>query len=294
MSFGKRSDWRVSLHGGHSGQFCEHARDTLRQVLERVIERGYVIFGVSEHAPRTEERFLYSTEIEKGYDTERLRSDFEAYASEIQRLADEFAGRLTVLRGFEAEVVPDDGYVEFMNHYRQEYQFDYMVGSVHYVKEIQIDGEKEQFDRALEKAGDLETLSIRYYEKVKEMVSRLRPEVVGHFDLVRKNAEGRVDTPRIREFARAALQEVARQEAILDLNTAGYRKGLETPYPAPWVLQEAREMGIGVCFGDDSHGIDDVGAGLEAARQYLLDHGIDRISVLDREEGKIVRREVNL
>jgi len=290
----EKRQWKVSLHGGHSGQYCEHARDTLRQVLEKAVETGYTIFGVSEHAPRTEERFLYKTEIEKGYDVDRLRTDFAAYASAIRELVQEFEGRLTVLRGFEAEVVPDRQYVELMQSYRQEYGFDYMVGSVHHVKEIQIDGEKEAFESALKRASDLETLAIRYYEKVKEMVAQLQPEVVAHFDLIRKNAEGPVDTSRIREFGIAALQEVARQGAILDVNTAGYRKGLGTPYPAPWVLEEAGALGIGFCFGDDSHGVDDVGAGLDAARQYLMDHGVDHITVLDRQDGRIVRREVPL
>ncbi|HEX6202492.1 MAG TPA: histidinol phosphatase, partial [Thermoanaerobaculia bacterium] len=51
--------WRVSLHGGHSGEFCDHATGTLAEVLEAAVAAGYAIFGVSEHAPRSDPRFLY-------------------------------------------------------------------------------------------------------------------------------------------------------------------------------------------------------------------------------------------
>ena len=26
-----KEDWKISLHGGHSGEFCEHAEGTLRE-----------------------------------------------------------------------------------------------------------------------------------------------------------------------------------------------------------------------------------------------------------------------
>ncbi len=31
--------WKVSLHGGHSGQFCDHAKGSLREIVEAAIEQ---------------------------------------------------------------------------------------------------------------------------------------------------------------------------------------------------------------------------------------------------------------
>ena len=73
-------EWMVSLHGGHSGEFCEHARGTLRQTIEAAIAVGYRTYGVSEHAPRDENRFVYDTEHDKGYDIDRLAREFDDYA----------------------------------------------------------------------------------------------------------------------------------------------------------------------------------------------------------------------
>src|SRR5579883_2184570 len=135
--------WRTSLHGGHSGEFCDHAEGTLREMLEAAVAAGYHTFGVSEHAPRPEP-FLYSEEIARGWTAEKVASDFARYTQAIQSLASEFADRLVVLRGFEAEVVPAEDYARKMRGFREQRlsdgsaAFDYFVGSVHYVESIQI------------------------------------------------------------------------------------------------------------------------------------------------------------
>ena len=284
------------MHGGHCGKFCEHAEGELRAVLEAAVAAGYHTFGVSEHAPRSQDRFLYPTERQRGYTVERLAEEFDAYAETVAKLSQEFTGRLVVLRGFEAEVVPASSYREEMHAYRDRYEFEYMVGSVHHVKEIPIDGELSDFQRVLVEVGSLEKLAIRYYQSVTEMVEALRPEVVGHLDLVRKNAapNASLDTPAIRNAADQALDAVVKHNCILDLNTAGYRKGLGSPYPAAWLVRRAHEKDIGFCFGDDSHGPDQVGAGIDEARRYLLDNGVDQVAVLTRENDSIVRRVVGL
>ena len=288
--------WKISLHGGHSGAFCDHAEGTLRQILEAAVAQKMSVFGITEHAPRLGERFLYAREIELGWDVPKLERDFRAYRSALGPLVREFSSRVQVLKGFEAEVVPSSTYADIMRRYRSDMDFDYMVGSVHFVGDIIIDSEPEEFERALNRAGGLEALAKRYYESVARMIEALRPEVVGHLDLIRKNGRnyGQLDTPAIRRSARQALEVIRRHDSILDLNTAGYRKGLGCPYPEPWLLRQAHEMGIGVCFGDDSHGPGQVGAGIEEARLYLLDNGISEIRTLAKEGGLVVRKSVSL
>jgi histidinol-phosphatase (PHP family) len=264
--------------------------------LDAAVAAGFHTFGVTEHAPRVEDRFLYDEERELGWDATKLQDDFECYAADSRPLVEQFADRLVVLRGFEAEVVPADRYVQLMQKYRARHGFEFMVGSVHYVEEIQIDGTRENYDRGIETFGGIEGWAVRYYETVAEMVAALKPEVVGHLDLVRKLApsEESVDSPKVREAAFAALDVIHEHEGILDLNTAGYRKNLGRPYVAPWLLARVKELGVGVCFGDDSHGPEDVGAGLDDARRYLLENGIDSVRVLTRDGGAVVRRDVAL
>ncbi|MEZ5394669.1 MAG: histidinol-phosphatase [Bryobacterales bacterium] len=281
--------WKTSLHGGHSGEFCEHAVGSLREVVDSALAKGFEVYGVSEHAPRAEERFLYPSERAKGYTLERIHDEFEAYAKAVRALAEEYADRMTLLCGFEAEVVPSGRYRDLMRGHRARHGFDYMVGSVHYVGEVSIDGERADFDRAVEGCGGLEPFAVRYYNDVAEMIEALEPDVVGHLDLIRKNAPADADlaTPAIRAAANRALEAARASGAVLDLNTAGWRKGLGSPYPAPWLVRRAHEAGVAFCFGDDSHGPDQTGAGVVEARDYLLENGVGAIRRLTRRDGAI-------
>ncbi len=288
--------WKVSLHGGHSGEFCEHASGTLRESLEAAVGAGCGTYGISEHAPRAEARFLYASEREKGYTVERLEREFEAYATESRRLAAEFSGRLNVLRGFESEAVPTGSYAALMRDLRRQYGFDYMVGSVHHVNEISIDESPELFRAAVEAAGGPEPFLERYYGLVREMIHALRPEIVAHLDLPKLFAPAGADarTVRVRRAAEGAIVAAKDCNCILDLNTAGWRKGLGEPYPAPWLVRMAAEHGVGFCFGDDSHGPGQVGSGFDKARDYLLANGIGAVTILERQGAKLARHAVPL
>jgi len=296
MIFSSKDPWRVSLHGGHSNAYCDHASSTLEEMIEAAIAAGYHTFGVTEHAPRLDARFLYPEETALGWDVARIAANFERYAVDVHAIADRFEDRITILRGFETESAPAARYLDIMRDYRTRYPFDYMVGSIHYVDDFHIDGRMEDFERAVAHFGSFEALATRYYRVVAEMVDALQPQVVGHLDLIRKNAPAGavLDSPAIREAVGAALESIRRHDAILDINTAGYRKGLGSPYPQPWIIREAHAMGIGLCFGDDSHAVHDVGAGLEAARLYLIDNGISTISVFRRAGGGMVRYTASL
>ncbi|HOC69371.1 MAG TPA: histidinol-phosphatase [Candidatus Hydrogenedentes bacterium] len=294
----KPVSWKISLHGGHSSGFCDHASSTLGEMLDAAVAFGYHCFGVAEHAPRPAEKYLYAEEIQMGWDVKTLDRLFRAYADAMDQAVDACTGRLQVLKAFEAEVVPQKGYAENMLAYKRELNFDYIVGSVHYVDDIIIDYKREYFEQALEACGGYERLVVRYYQILADMVSNLRPEVIGHFDIVRKGfpieCEKELYTPRAKAAAEEALEAMRQFNCILDINTAGYRKGSPFPYPAPVYVQLARDLGIPVCFGDDSHDARQVGEGIEQAREYLLSMGINRIMTLERGVAGLNRVDVSL
>ncbi|HOV60970.1 MAG TPA: histidinol-phosphatase [Candidatus Hydrogenedentes bacterium] len=291
-----RPCWRASLHGGHSAAYCDHARSSLRDLLDAAVARDMCLFGITEHAPRVEPGRLYDEERAMGWTIETLAALFAAYAREVESLRETYADRLIVLKGFESEVVPVTQWETLMLQWKREYGFDYVVGSVHYVAGHIIDYKEEHFLRAVEAAGGMEQAAVRYFRAVAEMAERLRPEVVGHFDLIRKQFpdDETLYTPATRRAALEALEAVRDAGCILDINTGGYRKGLGRPYPAAFIVRAAADMGIPVCPGDDSHAVEEVGYGLEAARAYLLAHGIREVTLLWPGGSGLERRKVPL
>lgn len=288
--------WNVSLHGGHSSAFCDHAESTLEEIVETAIAAGCTLYGVTEHAPRVEPHRLYDEERAMGWTVETLDRLFTEYAAAVDRLREQLADRITLLKGFEAEVIPEDCYADLMLGLRKRFNFQYMVGSVHWVAGHIIDYRKDHFDQAADASGGVESLAVRYYETVADMVRQLCPEIVGHLDIVRRHApcEESVSTPRVRAAAFKAIDAIREQGCILDVNTGGYRKGFGRPFPAAWLIEAARDRGIAFCFGDDSHRVSEVCLDIPEARRYLLKSGVDAITVLQPEGPALTRRTIPL
>ena len=83
---------------------------------------------------------------------------------------------------------------------RSCHDFDYIVGSVHHVNGISIDESGELYRAAVDASGGFEPFAERYYDTVRHMIEGLRPEIVGHLDLVKLHAPAGADqaTGRIR------------------------------------------------------------------------------------------------
>ena len=285
------------MHGGHASESSAHGRSTLRELLDRAVGLGLTAYGISQHAPVSDARFLYNDERSAGLDLDGRMAQFEAYAAASAEAVGDYAGRLEVLRGLEAEVVPASSYVLDTQRLRARFQLDYVVGSVHWVDDRPIDVSADLFAEAVAHAGGLPVLLVRYYRALAEMVEALRPEVVGHFDLPRLFSQGHAahEDGAVRAGRRDALAVVGERGALLEVNTAGIRKGLGSPYPAPEVLSDGRALGVAFTLSDDSHHVDDVGAGLDEARGHLLAAGVRTVGRLRRSEhGSIERLEVPL
>jgi histidinol-phosphatase (PHP family) len=126
-------------------------------------------------------------------------------------------------------------------------------------------------------------------------VQTLRPEIVGHLDLVRKfDGPSASFSPASMRHAERTLEAVRACDAMLDVNCGAFRRGYSPVYPLPEILARARRMGIAVTLGDDSHGAHDVGVGLDACMAAIASAGYREVSYLARREGVVVRCSVAL
>jgi histidinol-phosphatase (PHP family) len=274
-----------SYHGGHSGSFCRHAKDELASVIETAIERGFTHYGLSEHCPRYRQQDLYPEE--RDLSPAVLAAEFDAYVAHAFELRERYADRIQLVVGFETERLPPDRWAERMKALRASAPFEYMVGSVHDVDEIYVDYSPETTAQLAERVGGRDTLHARYFDLVADMVDALRPEVVGHIDLVRKfDGHAAAFAPSVQPHIERALQAVAAHGAVLDVNCGAHRRGLSPVYPLPEILERARHMGIGVTLGDDSHGISSVGIALDASLQAIAAAGYREVCYLARNAGE--------
>ncbi|MFH0724897.1 MAG: histidinol-phosphatase [Pseudomonadota bacterium] len=267
---------RVSVHGGHSGQFCTHARDHLEEIIVAYINQGFSWVGITEHMPPMDDRFRYPDEIEEGLTAGDLYRRFGEYMKTCRSLQQKYAPEIHIAVGFETETY--SGATAFIEGLLAEFQPDYMVGSVHHVNDINFDFGKDPYARATAAAGGLDALYRRYFDTQYEMITELRPTVVGHFDLIRifdPAYRSRLEQPEIRKKILRNLVLIQELGLILDLNVRALFKGASEPYISRSILKEALRLGIPVIPGDDSHGVDTVGYGITEGIELLVSIGFD-------------------
>jgi histidinol-phosphatase (PHP family) len=282
-----------SYHGGHSGEFCRHAKGELLAVVEAAVARGFTHYGLSEHCPRDRVEDLFPDEHALG--TRGLAAAFTGYVQSALSLRERFADRIELLVGFETERLPPDGWARRMAELRAGASFDYIVGSVHDVDGVYVDYQPELTADLAVRLGGREVLHARYFDALIELVQALRPEVVGHLDLVRKFDGPQAGfSPAAMRHVERVLEAVAACDGMLDVNCGAARRGLSPVYPLPAILERACQMGIPVTLGDDSHGADSVGVGLDTCLAAIAAAGYRRVSYLCREDGAVVRRSAAL
>lgn len=278
-----------SYHGGHSGQFCRHAKGDLDAVVERAIAAGFTHYGLSEHCPRYRSEDLFPGEEDLGPDG--LVAAFNAYTAHARKLRERIGDRLDLLVGFETERLPPGDWESRMRGLREQVKPDYIVGSVHDVDGHAIDFSPEKTREVAAALGGTEVMQTLYFDAVIDLVQALRPEVVGHIDLIRKfDGPQPAFSPRVRRRIDDALEAVRAAGGVLDVNCATHRRGLGPVYPLPEILARACQLEIGVTLGDDSHGAHDVGVGLDASMRAIANAGYREVSYFAHGAGGNIER----
>jgi len=264
----------VSVHGGHSGEFCLHAKDRLEDMIKRYIELGFTWVGITEHLPAWKDEFMYPDEIAANLTPKKMLKTFDSYIKECNRLKQKYDSKIRIFTAFEIETC--SGYDAFVPEMIKRFKPDYIVGSVHHVNDLGFDISRSQYLETAEKSGGMDALYERYFDLQYEMLMTINPAVAGHFDLIRLfdvDYGLRIKKPCIWQKIVRNLECIRRQDIVMDYNLRALTKGAEEPYISAPILKLAGEMGIRVVPGEDSHSVADIGKNMERGIKTLDDLG---------------------
>ena len=234
--------------------WCD-GKNTPREMAEAAVAKGFDALGFSSHAMLPQDDVDWVLTPEKAV----------RYAAEVRALAEEFAPRLRILCGVEADYVP--GGAEPSRAAYAAVSPDYIIGSVHFVRAadgaivpvdhspaLLSDGIRDHF------GGDAAAFVKAYFAAVRESLA-FDFDIVGHPDLVRKfNAK----LPWFDETADWYRDELARTAGavaasgkLVEVNTGAISRGwLDDAYPSPEFRALLRECGVRFVLGSDAHSAD--------------------------------------
>jgi histidinol-phosphatase (PHP family) len=269
-----------SFHGGHSN--FSGGPDAVREIAAAAAAKGFVAFGFTEHFQ------IPPMALSPDMALMEQLARFDDYVAEVQAARQDYP---FVLLSAELEYIR--GARDWTCEQVARWPFDYLVGSVHYVRlgeaDILIDWTRERVEDAMELAGGPERLQLAYYEQLLELVGWDLATVIGHFDLIKMwlSPVEAAPTPAIEAAARQVLEAMRDAGAALDVDARGLLKPCKRIYPDDWILAEARRFGVPVTLGDDSHSAADVGLNLDVAVNAIARAGYDNVWLV-RPGGELV------
>ena len=176
------------------------------------------------------------------------------YLDEIHHLKEKYSGDIEILCGTEC-----DYYSEITTS-----DYDYIIGSVHYIKSCgvcrHVDNTPEMLQAAIDESfgGDAYAMAEYYYSLVADVVRKTNANVIGHFDLVCKLNKGNrffdEDSPRYIAACESALDVLLETGRPFEINTGAISKGYrDFPYPSLRILKYIASHGGSVILSSDSH-----------------------------------------
>ena len=245
--------------------------NSVEEMVRQAINQNLLSIGLSDHS---------TTPFDLRYCMRE--GNLAPYLAELARVKEKYEGQIQVYTGMEL-----DGWSEL----KDREQFDYIIGDCHY---IQAGGSFHSVDHAPEEhfgamreyfSGDALAYARAYYDTYVQRTRVNRPDILGHFDLVRKFDSVKEEDPKYRSLATEALLACLEVTPIVEVNmnplTRGYRL---TPYPDRFLLEEILTHGGAVTVCSDAHKTGQIAGFFDLGMAWLK--GIGFRSVVMLHNGK--------
>ena len=237
---------------------------------EAAADRGIAELGVAEHV----HRFTQSLEVwQHPWYRRWATDDLDAYAAFVREETD-------LRLGLEVDFLP--GREDRLAALLERYEWDYVVGSVHFVGDHAVDVDEIAFD-VWRHAATAEQVWKRYFETLAEAARSGLFDILAHPDLVKVWGPGRPAPERDpRFFYEPAVEAMAGAGVAVEVSTAGLRKPTAEIYPSRALLEMVADAGCPVALSSDAHRPEDLGHEYEQALELLESVGIRELCVFDR------------
>ena len=237
-------------------------------------ERGIEELGVAEHVYRvTQALEVWQHELWR----HSARDDLDAYCAFVRDETD-------LKLGIEADFIP--GREDRMAELLAGRDFDYVVGSIHFVGDGALDYDRYDIWSA---ASSPDKVWRTYFEWLAQAAASGMFDILALPDLVKY--WGRAQRPwpdrDLRHYYEIAIEAIAASGIAVEVSTAGLRKPVGELYPARDFLEMVIDAGNPIALSSDAHEPDDLGRDYEQALALLEDLGVTELAVFERRTRRL-------
>ncbi len=236
---------------------------TLAEMIDTARRAGIEELGISDHyvlAPGNR-RFEWAISPES----------LDAYVGEVQK-AIANTKDLTIRLGLEVDYIPET--IKQVKKQLDPYPFDYLITSVHFVKDFPIDLELKSWEELSQDSRN--DIWRRYWRILRAAAESGYFDIIGHFDLPKKY--GYYPSVDLTDEALSVLDAMAAANMAIEINCSGWDKPVKEAYPSLYFLQEANRRNIPLVINSDAHTSNSIAYNFERGRRLALEAGYTELA----------------
>lgn len=227
---------------------CHHAEGTPAEYARAALALGITEIGFSDHNPMATQ-----------FDDWRMGiDDLPRYLAMLEEARGEVP-EVTIRQGLEVDFIP--GQETWIEHLAGKAEWDYLIGSVHYIAPGWDVDNPKWIGRFTERP--VAEIWALYWKAYEQCIRSGLFDFVAHPDLVKKF--GHKPEGDLRKYYEPSIAAAAEKGVAIEINTAGLRKPVGELYPSLEFLEMAHAAGIPLLINSDAHAPGEVGANFAEA-----------------------------
>lgn len=230
-------------------------KNSIAEMVTAATEQGFAAIGISDHlvlSPNGQDVFW-------AMQPERV-AEYVAEFEQVRQWSE-----IPLFMGLEVDFFPDNPRQAELDAILAEYDFDYLIGSIHFLDDFPIDYLKSDWENLSQDA--INSHHRHYWQNIKLLAESQQFNIIGHIDIVKKMAFP--TTEDLRGLIASALAAVAHSGLVMEINSAGWNKPCAEPYPSKEILSAAEILHIPITMNDDAHSVTQLGQHYAKTIDYI-------------------------
>ncbi|MBR6395712.1 MAG: histidinol-phosphatase HisJ family protein [Lachnospiraceae bacterium] len=233
-----RSDFHIHT------SFSTDSNAPMEDVIKRSIALGLTDIAITDHMD-----FDFPEDVAKDAGG-NFMFDVKEHHKVFTGLNERFSRDINLYYGIEMGFM--DNADDFYNNLLKTYPFDFNIGSLHIVDDMD-----PYFQKYWDNMGSAAAGIERYLSQMLSSIKRFKNyDSLGHADYIFRVAPGKKEYEygEYADYFDEILKILITDGKALEVNTAGYKYGLGVPNPRPCVLRRYKELGGElITVGSDAH-----------------------------------------
>lgn len=257
--------YKVDYHT-HTNYSCD-SNASIESMVLSAISKGFDEIAITDHVDYGEQYPL----------------NYDEYIITFNKIKQKYAKEINIILGIEIGL--DCNFRREIRNFTDKYPFDFIIGSSHAVKGIDL-----YFGDYFENKSKQDAYTLYFKDIIENINFSDEFCVYGHLDFISRYGKYKDNSLLYEDFSDiidSVLKLLIENGKGIEINTSGYRYNINQSYPQFLILKRYKELGGEIItIGSDAHKPQDIGDHFDSAISMLKEAGFEYISIFRNKKPK--------